>query len=40
MYPALIARGTVQSHRKVVHLKVEHLESLSDYLQIHSESKN
>ena len=37
--PALIARGTVQSHRKVVHLKVEHLESLSDYLQIHSESQ-
>ena len=37
--PALVARGTVQSHRKVVHLKVEHLESLSDYLQIHSESQ-
>ena len=31
--PALVARGYVQSHRGVVHLKVEKVEPLSSYLQ-------
>lgn len=36
--PALVAHGVVQSHRGIVHLKVETLDNLSNYLQTSSEN--